>query len=873
MTKKIVELMALSLLLATVLTMTLPVSAAMQNYASPRMDEVWLVRIDDPTVATTAFQTGTVDTLSGMIRWANILKLQNENNTIISAPAFHYCYLGINCRSYVPSDAGQPDAGRALAPLNYTGFRQALGWAGMSVAQKSAWISTIHGGPINTPQSTVVPPSLGVWYDPSVVAPGGNNATALAALTAAGFTISGGKLIQPNGVEARDTINVFGPSTAPTSAMWTNAWVNQWNAFFDQFLGVTNCNFVAVLKPSYITEAFTYRDHDIYFLCWSLGRFPDFLYDFFHSSQDYPDSNNSPGVYDATLDAELYYLKYGLDYATKIADCHAAQHLLVEQLCPYVPVYSRTYYCAYKDFSHYTSTAKKLVNMINQYGYGPDNSWTWNLMHWNTSDTGGSYKYCVGGIVERLHPGWSTWAYEWDILTPLYDSLISVRPDLGDAPSVACNWTVESFNWAPLNIIDGTKVTFQIRSDAKWQDGVPVTVQDIQFVLGAGSAGSGGFLRNFPRYGSIYEYLGWTQIKDPCTIEVYMNVTSQWILYDLAGAALLFPQHIYDPVTGWLAKHGYDPVNDMPGAIITDYPSPSPYMTHNLTALMGSGPYIFDYYDYTTTTGHLVKNPNYWINHSIKANIIQPQRTDPETPITFTNATGPAITVIRPCDWFNWTGDTPEVGKWIDVTINGTVYNLHVDAVTATQFHVDKIISTDVNGRSITTNVTGINKTSLTGGTPAVIYSVELVNMGTKDSSGNLAPITIDWIDVTNSTSGTIIQTIIGPFVINPFDYLVLGPYCYSFPRGLQQLDCHIYADGGKSFDNYTCPMWVTIKQDANLDFKVDGKDLGAVAGAFGSYPGHPIWASTSDVNNDYKIDGKDLGDVAGHFGWPPFGT
>lgn len=794
MNKRIIEFLALSLLLATVLTMTLPVSAAIQNYAMPRMDEVWLVRIDDPTVATTAFQTGTVDMLSGMIMWSNIQKLTTEGNTIISAPAFHYCYMGINCRNYVPSDYGQPDAGRALAPLNWTGFRQALGWSGMDAATKSAWISTIHGGPINTPQSTVVPPSLGVWFDPTVVAPGGNNVTAAAALTADGFTIVGGKLIQPNGVEARATISVLGPSTSPTSSKWTNAWVNQWNNFFSGYLGVTNCHFVANLIPSETMPAFYYRDHDIYFLCWGLGRFPDFLYDFFYSGEDYPGSNNSPGIYNATLDAELYYLKYGLDYSTKLADCHAAQHLLVEQLCPYVPIYSRTYYCAFKDFSHYTSTAKKLTNMVNEYGYGPDNGWTWNLMHWNTSDTGGSFKYCVGGIVENLHPGWSTWTYEWSILNPLYDGLISVRPDLGDAPSAACSWTVESFNWPPLGIYDGTKVTFHLRSDMKWQDGVPVTVQDIQFVLGSGSGGTGwngsGFLRNFPRYGAIYEYLGWTQIVDPCTIEVYMNVTSQWTLYDLAGVALMFPQHIYDPVSGWLAKHGYDPINCQPGTIITDYPSGSPYMTtpgKNLTALIGSGAYMFDYYDYTTMTGHLVKNPNYWINHSIKANIIQPQRVDPLAPFT---------------------------------------------------------------------------------------YSVEIVNMGTKDTvTGNLVPITIDWIDVTNSTSGTIIKTITGPFVINPFDYLVLGPYTYSFPRGLQQLDCHVYADGGKSFDNYTCPMWITIKQDTNLDFKVEGKDLGAVGGAFGSYPGHTRWASTTDTNNDYKIDGKDLGDVAGHFGWPPGGT
>lgn len=60
---------------------------------------------------------------------------------------------------------------------------------------------------------------------------------------------------------------------------------------------------------------------------------------------------------------------------------------------------------------------------------------------------------------------------------------------------------------------------------------------------------------------------------------------------------------------------------------------------------------------------------------------------------------------------------------------------------------------------------------------------------------------------------------------------------------------------------------------DLNSDGKIDGKDLGIVAWAFGSAPGPPPignWNPIADVNNDGKVDGKDLGLVAAVFGQDP---
>ncbi len=85
--------------------------------------------------------------------------------------------------------------------------------------------------------------------------------------------------------------------------------LSDWNDFFDNFLGVTNCNFMCewvdfgnVLVP----RAYIYRNFDAYFYCcYGFGRFPDYLYDYFHSSKNCPDGSNSAGLNDSELDELL----------------------------------------------------------------------------------------------------------------------------------------------------------------------------------------------------------------------------------------------------------------------------------------------------------------------------------------------------------------------------------------------------------------------------------------------------------------------------------------------------------------------------------------------------------------------------------------
>jgi hypothetical protein len=78
----------------------------------------------------------------------------------------------------------------------------------------------------------------------------------------------------------------------------------------------------------------------------------------------------------------------------------------------------------------------------------------------------------------------------------------------------------------------------------------------------------------------------------------------------------------------------------------------------------------------------------------------------------------------------------------------------------------------------------------------------------------------------------------------------------------------------GGGWNNYTgyglINAWLANQRpigDVNQDNKTDGKDLGLVAYAYGSYPESPTWDPRADININKKVEGKDLGIVAYYFG------
>jgi ABC-type transport system substrate-binding protein len=62
-----------------------------------------------------------------------------------------------------------------------------------------------------------------------------------------------------------------------------------------------------------------------------------------------------------------------------------------------------------------------------------------------------------------------------DLVALVFSGLVSLGPDGGYRPELASGWSVDP---------DGRRWTFTIRPDARWQDGEPVTADDVVFTVG-----------------------------------------------------------------------------------------------------------------------------------------------------------------------------------------------------------------------------------------------------------------------------------------------------------------------------------------------------------------------------------------------------
>ena len=224
-----------------------------------------------------------------------------------------------NCRNEAPSTSGQyvnyhnRAPGFPLYPLDITAFRYALE---LIIGSPESPIGNL------CPMRHYVPPSNLMWHNFNLESYPQNWELAYEILLSAGFqgTIGGNDWIMPNGVPLNErlgdpvigeyAIYVMAPEESPTMVEIARRIVETWNMFFcGQEIGI----FVLDIQPFTQQQlvVFGNRDYDISIMSWSITRNPDYLYAFFHSTNDEPWSTNVCGVDYRPLDALLYSLKFG----------------------------------------------------------------------------------------------------------------------------------------------------------------------------------------------------------------------------------------------------------------------------------------------------------------------------------------------------------------------------------------------------------------------------------------------------------------------------------------------------------------------------------------------------------------------------------
>jgi hypothetical protein len=336
----------------------------------PRLDELWMIEAYPRTVSMEKARACDIDNFIGAIVVDDVDELVGLGWSASMNPGFHMCYAGPNCRDYTPDSSGVwwDNGGRLpgdpLYPMNISQFRMALEL--VVGCEKDAWIAEIYGF-INVRLDTDIPPASSYWYNPYIAPYAEDWAKARNVLLGAGFTHDMGAdatphtgddiWYMPNGVKliggpdstspGSDRVGGYtsdthepdkwgiqfigvGRSLAPTSYEIGCRHVEKWNEFFTGV--VLDCEVVSRpdhsgFDPDHCSDGalfhfledntfdplilvpFYNRDHDFYFLCWGLGRNPDYLYDFFHPDADVEGGDNSPGLDHPGLNRLLWAIK------------------------------------------------------------------------------------------------------------------------------------------------------------------------------------------------------------------------------------------------------------------------------------------------------------------------------------------------------------------------------------------------------------------------------------------------------------------------------------------------------------------------------------------------------------------------------------
>jgi len=281
---------------------------------------------------------------------------------------------------------------------------------------------------------------------------------------------------------------------------------------------------------------------------------------------------------------------------------------------------------------------------------------------------------------------------------------------------------------------------------------------------------------------------------------------------------------------------------EFPKALIeAGFPPPSWY--HNVRDVLSY--YIVDPY----TVEILLDVKSVWATSLLGENIMLPQHIWEET--LEKAVTGEIdITGFSPDPLFTgtgmWTLEDYEEGNYVLLSLNMEASSFATPLETK--------IDNDVSSHIIVPGM--IEMFNLTcGNLLADQYLEANISASLVNPNATLEPLFSDLI-ITLLPSESLSMDI-GPLTFDP------GYYRIEFNAAIQPQDLWLNLSVVYDFD-----LWVTISEDLNLDFKVNMRDIGLAARAFGSFPGHPRWNPVADVIKDYRVNMRDIGATARKFGW-----
>ena len=517
-----------------------------------------------------------------------------------------------------------------VEPLDDPVFRKALAHC----MNKEEIYATVFG-PLVTPIYNWLPPAQQFWCNPDVTDafPRFNLNLAISTLVGGGYTpVDAGGNTVVNPVPGNiDHWHMPGTTTdvrdleqgVPGDAV-LSVQVSQWLETDMQSIGL----------PVYHTPLpFNY----IVYQCWLAPPYLNWdltigiglvfgvppVMDVFYHSDSIPFANIW-GLVDTQVDDYIDICMSTLDLGeaqTAVWDC---QELLLE-IMPMVPmITSQTWTCGSGPYDGQPG----VLGWVNMIGYGGlRSSNDWGRLYGRREENPDGSPYTVQNWIQGqdagvLNPMVSDTTYEWNLMGSVYQGLYERHP----YTHVLMPWCVEDYPeillWNGTHVetspgvweydpspigspgeVSGEKMTWTLRDDMTWHDETPVEAHDVEFCLDLLVN------QNNERYDSVHKYIHDVNVIGTYTFEVYYKGRYAWADSDVAGIALLAPEHIWKPYidgeddilwngddedhrfwdgTNWIDEYDY-------AAPTIETPSGTVQLTH----LIGNGYNVYPYGGWT----------------------------------------------------------------------------------------------------------------------------------------------------------------------------------------------------------------------------------------------------------------------------------
>jgi peptide/nickel transport system substrate-binding protein len=159
---------------------------------------------------------------------------------------------------------------------------------------------------------------------------------------------------------------------------------------------------------------------------------------------------------------------------------------------------------------------------------------------------GGSVILGLLGEPDSFNPYLTTTADVDDLLKLVYPQLMKEGPDYSKGPPEFTPYLAESWETSA----DGRTITFKLRKDMNWGDGVPVTAEDVRYSWQTAKDTDVAWTGN-----SIKDFIDDVKVIDPKTVALHYTEVYPYQLMD-ANDGYIIPKHIYSkiPYKDWKTK-------------------------------------------------------------------------------------------------------------------------------------------------------------------------------------------------------------------------------------------------------------------------------------------------------------------------------